>query len=434
MDIQQLLEVASLRIGHGILLPTPPACDLLVQRARAEGIAVGRLYIVSRSLRPGVCGGYERNTGNLWCHYGAGEAEGEQELLRGLLVLLACVKLQRPLPTTIEEDWGNERDAWIEAAALAQAWQRPDLFPQALLQLRLDETRRLQAWHEAAGELAGNLDPFVAWSAYHALAEIRHRCGWNDEAFEAALYGYSECDDDNAAVLALDRASLRATWSLPYRAQREGPPFGDLTLPYSTTTGHLLRSALETVAHRRGRGAALASIERTYLDSPLQLHFVRVESDLDLPGLLARCNGWLIEEAPDCSAEAMWWVYGALGMGATRLYRLTVHYKKGWRGTAESPAGHELWVLFRPGERIQRVEAALQRYILCWLSVQEVRCEGRPRNPRARRRAGVCREAAQTLLHLGPPGVLRERGHRFPGRGQCLEDGRYARSLHVKRS
>ncbi len=376
MNIEQLLEVASLRIGHGILLPTPPACDLLVQRARAGGIAVGQLYIVSRALRPGVRGGYERTSGNLWCHYGAGEAEGEQELLRGVLVLLAFAKLQRPLPSTIEEDWANERDAWSEAAALAQAWQVPDLFAQAQLQLRLDEIRHLQAWHEGAGELAGNLDPFVARSAYHALAEIRYRQGWGDEAFEAALFGYSQSDEDNAAVLAFDRAALRATWGLPFRALRAGPPFGDLTLPYHTTTGHLLRSALETIAHRRGQGAALASIERTYLDSPLQLHFVRVESDLDLPGLLARCNGWLIEEAPDCSAEAMWWVYGAPGMGAARLYRLTVHYKKGWRGTGEPPAGHELWVLFRPGERIGRVEAALQRYILCWLSVQEVRCEG----------------------------------------------------------
>jgi hypothetical protein len=375
MDIQALLEVASLRLGHSILLPTPPACDALVQRARAEGISVGQLSIVSRALRPGVRGGYERRSGNLWCHFNAGDPGGEQELLCNLLVLLAFIKLQRLLPTTIEADWGDERDAWIEAAALAQAWQWPDLFAGATLESRLAEIERLQTWHEAAGELVGSLDPFVARSAYHALAEIRQRRGWSDEAFEAALFGYSECEDDNAAVLALDRAPLRATWSLPYRAQREGPPFGDMTLPYSTTTGHLLRSALETIAHRRVQGAPLASIERTYFDSPLRLHFARIESDLDLPGLLAVCNGWLIEEAPDCSAEAMWWVYGAPGMGADRLYRLTVHYKKGWQGTGEPPAGHELWVLFRPGERIQRVEAALQRYILCWLSVQEVRCE-----------------------------------------------------------
>jgi hypothetical protein len=375
MDIQQLLEVARLRLGHSILLPTPPACDELMVRARAEGIAVGQLLIVSRTLRPGVRGGYERRTGNLWCHFDAGEGGSEQELFRNLLVLLAFVKLQRPIPTTIEADWGDERDAWIEAAALAQAWQRPDLFEEATLGQRLDEIERLQSWHEAAGELVGNLDPFVARSAYHALAEIRHRRGWDDEAFEAALFGYSERDDDNTAVLALDRAALRATWSLPSRAQHEGPPFGDLTLPYSTTTGHLLRSALETIAHRRERRSPLASIERAWFDSPLHLHFARIESDLDLPSLLALYNGWLIEEAPDCAAEVMWWVYGTPGIGASRLYRLAVHYKKGWQGTGEPPAGHELWVLFRPGERIQRVEAALQRYILGWLSVQEVRCE-----------------------------------------------------------
>lgn len=257
---------------------------------------------------------------------------------------------------------------------LSTQWGMPALLPEHELEERLAESERLHTWHQASGEMAGSLDPFLARAAYHAIADIRGRQGWDDEQFEAALFGYSERDEDNAAVLAFDRSVLRSTWSLPLKATRNGPPFGDLTLPQKRQTVHLLRSALEAATSRRASQVPLRAIERNWLDTPLHLHFLRIDSDLEFPSLIASCNRWLVEESHELAAEGMWWVYSS-NATRMRIYRLCVHYKAtGQKGQSVSPP-HELWVLFAGSERSQLVEAAYQRFILCWLSVQEVRIE-----------------------------------------------------------
>src|SRR2546428_12631577 len=99
MTIREQLESARQMLGHSLVVPTPPACNALLQRARAEGIAVGQLFVVSRRLHPGLRGRYERSSGDLWCHYGAQEPDGKRLLLQSLLVLLAHLKLHQPVPT-----------------------------------------------------------------------------------------------------------------------------------------------------------------------------------------------------------------------------------------------------------------------------------------------------------------------------------------------
>jgi hypothetical protein len=377
MTIEERLHIAELTQGRSIVLPTPPDAAALLQRARASGIAVGRLYIVSQRLHPGLRGGYERGTGNLWCHYWAGEPGGERRLLQCLLVLLAHARRQPPVPATIAEDWENERAAWQEAGALASAWELAGLLPEGELAERLAEIEQLEAWHQAAGELAGSLDPFLARAAFHALVDIREREGWSEEQFDAALFGCSEDEAANAAVLAFDRTVLRATWGIPYRTPREGPPFGDLTLPQDRRSVALLREALESAA-RRSRGPVTpASVARSWLDAPLHLSFLHVESEQDAHAVLALCTAWLVEEGAELAAEATWWVYGAPGDSGQRIYRLGVRYKPaagGHPAPEALPAARELWVLF-PGSRHGRrsAEAACQRYILSFLTVQDVR-------------------------------------------------------------
>jgi hypothetical protein len=373
MDLAERVHHARLMLGHSIVLPTPPTVDALMQRARAEGLAAGQVFVVSRRLHPGLRGGYERNTGNIWLHYWAGESEGERLLLQCLLVILAHIKLQRPVPTTIEEDWCREGDAWREACVLASDWEMPDLLHASELSERLRELERLETWHQAAGELAGVRDPFLARSAFHALVDIREREGWSDEAFEAALFGYSEDEAANAAVLAFDRTVLRAVWSIPYRSTHDGPPFGELTLPQNRHSVGILRAALAAASEGRASQVSLATIARSWLDAPLHLHFLRGAGELDASALIALCNCWLIEAHADLAAEALWWVYGTR---TTRIYRLCVRYKPAVGSPAPSavPSARELWVLFT-GDHGRGVEAAFQRYILCWLSMAGLQLE-----------------------------------------------------------
>ena len=375
MDIPQRLEIIRLTHGSNIHLPTPPACAALIERARADGILLGRLYVLSCPLTPGVRGSYDRTSGDLWCHFYAGDQRGDRPVLQCLLTLIAHAKLCQPVPETIEQDWQQEQAAWEAAIALASAWGMEDVFPEADLSEREREAEHLLVCHQAAGELAGNLDPFIARAAYHALADIRHERGWNDEQFEAALYGYSEQDEENAAVLAFDRTLLRASWSIPYRTSREGPPFGEWTLPQPLGAQHVLRHALEHAACAKKNRTTLRFVEREWFDVPLHLHFRRVESDLDLTQLIDTANAWLIEEGRDLSAEGMWWLYAG---SAEHVYRLTVHYKPSFdetRPAEQMPPARELWALFRVGQHLRNVEAAYQRYILSWLRLQELRCE-----------------------------------------------------------
>jgi hypothetical protein len=373
MNIQQELEIVQITHGTNILLPTPPVCTALMERARAEGIPVGQLFVLSCSLLPGVRGSYDRISRDLWCHYDASGPRGDQSIMQCLLTLLAHARLGQPIPATIEEDWQQEQNAWREAVLLARAWELEEIFLEDDLTAREREAEHLLSCHLAAGQLAGNSKPFVARAAYSALLDTRYEREWSIEQFEDALYGASERDEDNAAVLAFDRTLLRSSWSIPYRASREGPPFGEWTLPQPVSAQNVLRHALEQAS--RVERMPQQFVEREMFDAPLRLYFMRVESDLDLARVVDSANAWLIEEGRGLPAEGMWWLYAG---PSERLYRLTVRYKQPFDETipdSELPPARELWILFRSGERLRNTEAAYQRYILSWLKMQEVRCE-----------------------------------------------------------
>src|SRR5690242_13804753 len=120
------LERIRLELGRSIVLPTPPACLELLDQAKAAGIAIRTLFVLSRSLSPGIRGSYDRQTGDLWCHYNSREEDGARHLLQCLLILIAHVKLAYPSPTTIEQDWEQAQAAHREAFALTRAWRREE--------------------------------------------------------------------------------------------------------------------------------------------------------------------------------------------------------------------------------------------------------------------------------------------------------------------
>jgi hypothetical protein len=378
MELIERITIAEFFADHRIVLPTPSVCRQLLQHAKENGIAVGELFVVSRRMSVGYRGGYERATGNIWCHYDANEPNGDGMLLQTLLILLASMQLQLPEPSTIAQDWENERIVWRFAQELALRWECPELLSPKELEERLSSLEQLSIWHMAVGELVGSRNPLHARAAYDALRDIRRRMAWDDHAFTEALFGTSAREEDNAVVLTFDRTGLRGNWSLAHRTKRDGPPFGEFTLPYHQRTAYLLREALEAVAARHPSHPTLRTIERPYFgDTPLHLRFFRLQEGRDLPLLLSLFHSWLVEEAPHLTAEVSWWLY-ADRTTTFRLYRLFVRYKPTFedrQGSGELPAAHDLWILLSPSQDLRSTESALQRYILCWRSVHEIRCE-----------------------------------------------------------
>lgn len=379
MNIRDRIEIEQHMLRRPLILPTPPACSKLLEHARSAGLKIGTVFILSHRLNPGSFGGYERASGDIWCHYGAAKVEGDRLLLQSLLWILAHMKCDLSAPTTIEEDWQQDREAWQMAFQLAMKWNMPELLLQQELDERLAESEQLHDWYEEAGNLAGCLRPAIARAAYQALVDIRRQQGWDEKQFEAALGGYSEHPEDNAAVLAFDRTVLRSSWGQPHRVDRQGPPFGDLTLvQQSQQIAYLLRTALAAWANRHTNLVPLRKIERGWGDEPLHLFFLVIDSDLEFPSLIAHCNTWLVDESPDLAAVVTWHVYGSGTIDGMRIYRLCVRYKPSlFDPPVSTPSARELWVLFPADadERRRWTEAAFQRYILCWPFMQEIHCE-----------------------------------------------------------
>ena len=56
MSLVDELESIRQRLGHSIVLPTPPACLALVEQAQSVGIPLGKVFVLSRSLAAGIRG------------------------------------------------------------------------------------------------------------------------------------------------------------------------------------------------------------------------------------------------------------------------------------------------------------------------------------------------------------------------------------------
>ncbi|BCL83636.1 hypothetical protein ccbrp13_61010 [Ktedonobacteria bacterium brp13] len=379
MSLVDDLDHIRQRLGRSIVLPTPPACQDLLDQAKAAGIPVGTLFVLSRSLAPGVCGGYDRRTGDAWCHYDGGDEEGARDVLQCVLTLIAHAKLHFPPPTTIEEDWEHVRLAHREAASLAQAWDREDLFSASDLDAFLSEDAHLYNCHVAAGELAGNLAPDIARDTYHALLAVQQRYQWSDAQFEAALGGVNEDEEEaNAVVLDFDRCSLREYWlSTSTRTWADEPhPFGQWTLSQTLRTARVLRSALERVAY---------PVEQEILYVPLQkadhtsLAFFRIECEQDLSLIIAHVNAWLLDH-PACFARMRWTLYADTQWRETvtplpHLYHMSLEYFCHGEKQADErsePLRRDLWVLVPARKREELIEAAWQRYIRSWLTCADL--------------------------------------------------------------
>jgi hypothetical protein len=369
------IEQMRLLFDQEILLPTPLAFEALLRRARAEAIPVGRLFVVSRPLSPGVHGYYQRETRELWCLLDPTDPDGERNALQCLLNLIVHARRETPAPRTIEQDWQREHDAWQEAAQLAQAWDLP-AFSQADLEERLAQVERLRAAHLAAGALAGSADPRVARAAYGALLEVRATRGWNEGQWAEALAGVSEDEEANAAVLSFDRTQLRHFWRVTAASSRQPPvsPFGFLTLLPMPGAAGVLRRALSAAAERQPRRSPLHPVSSQRQEALLSLHLLQVADEEDLAHALDVANVCLIETSPELAAEAQWAAYGQ--PGGDHLYRLSVDYLpvRGARQPEEAlPATQEVWVCFlNPVGKRQRLEAAWQGYIAGWLRWVEI--------------------------------------------------------------
>lgn len=373
MTIPQTLQWWHHRLGRSIQFPViPPACMHVMAQARAAGIPVGTLYIVSRPLSAGMLGNYDRDTGDLCCHYEASRGEeGQREVLQSLLILLAGLKLHAPVAQTIAQEWEAVQQAIEEGHALAQQWGYASLFTTEDLTRLLTRSVELAYGQHLAAELAGNRSPWVARTAYSALDARRRESPTLDtqERFVEALSGTSTDLQANDALVTFDRSLLRERWIVTSsRPQSTPPSFGELAVPCSSRSAHLLRAALS-----RAAGWPHDAISEQARPSWLQ----EITDETDLAVLVRVFNGWLIETHPQAAVRLLCWAYGdgyRLATGSPRIYRLSLSYED---APVEGRSTRDLWVLFaaRPTMKQRALEAAWQTFLSSWLTWSETQCE-----------------------------------------------------------
>lgn len=373
MTIPQALQWWFQHLGRSIHFPvTPPACEQIIAQARAAGIPVGRLYVVSRPLAAGSFGTYDRETGDLCCHYEASRGkEGQREVLQRLLILLASVKCQFPVAHTIAQEWECTRQAMEEAHALAAQWGYTDVFSTEDLTRLLAQSVELAYGHQLAGNLAGNCSPWVARTAYSALQAWRSQCPALDtqERFLEALSGTSPETQANDGVVAFDRSLLRERWMVTStRPQDKTASFQELTVPPSPQSAPLLRTALARVA---------SWAKEPVPGSTSSCWYQEITDEMDLALLLRVVNNWLIETHPQAAVRLYCWAYGDAIPQVPRsphMYRLSLSYED---APLSGPATRDLWVLFaaRPASEPWAVEGAWQAFLVSWLTWSEILCE-----------------------------------------------------------
>lgn len=371
--IPQALHWWQQHLGHRIHFPViPPTCTDVMERARAAGIPVGTLYIVSRPLSAGSLGTYDRDTGDLCCHYEASQGdEGQREVLRTLLVLIASVKLQVPVPHTIAQEWEAVRQATLEGYDLAQQWGYASVFTKADFTRMLTRSTKLAYEHHLAADLAGYRSPWVARAAYTALWARRNEVSALDtqEHFTQALAGTSANHASNDAMVRFDRSLLRERWAVTCtRPQGTPPSFGDLAVPNASRSAQVLRAALSRAASWPHEAIS---------ESARPSWFQEVAEETDLAVLIRLWNGWLIETHPQAAVRLSAWAYGdgyRLAIGSPRVYRVSLSYDD---APLEGSPTRDLWVLFaeHPTMELRALEGAWQMFLADWLTWSPLACE-----------------------------------------------------------
>lgn len=370
MSIPQALQWWRHHLGRSIQFPTvPPTCERMLAQARAAGIPVGKLYLVSRPLAAGSLGTYDRDTGDLCCHYEASQgAQGQREVLQVLLILLAGIKLQAPVPQTISQEWEAVRQAIEEGHALAQQWGYADVFSTEDLTNLLTRSVELAYCHQLAANLAGCASPWAAHAAYTALQAKRSHFD-TQERFIEALGGTSAETQDNDGIVTFDRSQLRERWvATSTRSQDIAASFQELTIPSLPRSARFLRTALARVSSWTQEPVP-GNISPSW--------YQEVADEMDLALLLRIANSWLIETNTQAALRLYCWAYGdayPLVTGSPRIYRLSFSYED---APLNGPPTHDLWVLFaaRPTNEQRTIEGSWQAFLTSWLTWSEVVCE-----------------------------------------------------------
>lgn len=372
LTIPQALQWWQQHLGRSIQFPViPPLCEQVMVHARTTGIPVGTLYIVSRPLSAGSMGTYDRETGDLCCHYEASQGEeGQREVLRTLLVLIASVKLQIPIPHTIAQEWESVRRAIEEGYHLAQQWGYASVFTEVDCTRMLTRSTELAYGHHLAAELAGHRSPWVARTAYTALCARRSEVSALDtqERFTEALAGTSMNPASNDTLVRFDRSLLRERWAVTCnRPPGESPSFGELLVPASSQAARVLRAALSSAAGWPHDAISVGTRPSW---------FQEIAEEADLAALIRVWNGWLIEMYPQAAVRLAAWAYGdgyRLAIGSPRVYHVSLFYED---ASFDGPPTRDLWVLFaeRPTPEQRTLEGAWQFFLADWLTWSSLEC------------------------------------------------------------
>lgn len=231
-----------------LVIETPPRCQALWERGQAAGFHLGRLYVLSRPLTPGVGGEYHPLSGDVWVLH---DPTRPEQVARTLLHELADAQRPPAAPApTIDASCDEEAATEERTRDLADAWGVADLFGDEDLRAALAAVETLRERLATAGELAGTLALAAARAAYAALLRLAGEAGWAGATLDDALFGVAD-EATVARALDFDRCALRGRWRLGWGA---GIDFGSLALTPDAASGALLRSALRAVAEGRPPG------------------------------------------------------------------------------------------------------------------------------------------------------------------------------------
>ena len=349
--------------GVDPVIATPiPLADLW-ERARSDSAyRLGRLIAVRTPLWWRAGAAHDLDSGDTWVRW---YPDAPERSLRNLLHELAHNRRKTQLPATVADDWRDELETWLEAAAIAAAWGL-DLFPADILDELCSLTEQLGVEHQAAAELAGTTDPRLARAAHIALCDLAEARGWDGATFVDALDGVHRDAAVNDAAVGFDRTALRSVWSIGHGT---GGTFGPFEIA-DAHAGSWLRDGLRRMA--RGEGQRPFSELRLDRHEPKLLWFGELASDDKLPDVLGACQQALL--AHEGRALAFWALY-ADRPDAAQILHLRVSYEAQPDGTAPLPA--EVWVALHPHRKARgrTAAAALQRYVESWLAMTRLSVE-----------------------------------------------------------
>lgn len=376
MTLEQQLEYVKMFSQVDLrITPIPPLCLQIWEQAQADGISLGKLFVLRQSLEPGVGGSYNIESGDIWITF---DEEHPEVAAKCLLHELAHAKRRTKHDGDIDSDWDEEAEVFRLARQLAVDWGLEEVFTEGQLEQELEGVERLRERHWAAANLAGTTERHLARAAYQALYVMAGQSGWTMDVLDEALHGWSEDPATNAAVVDFPRSYLRSAWRL---IGYEGGDFGPLTLAQGEDSGNLLRSTLRQMA----KGTVVPHFQRQQRGTwAADFCFLPLSEAYELTRVIAAAQAALLKH-PEGSALASWWVYGNAVNASCRLYRLSVDYEDHQPDT-------ELWVLATPErQRDMIAEAAWQRYIAGWVA---------PRGSHRESVVGLRRESLKEGLQL----------------------------------